>query len=80
MTRATPSCPASHAAPAVRSAHPVTGVAARVGVASAEPEAVALVEDLVALLLEHPASAHERAVLERAARFLVRARRGGGRP
>jgi hypothetical protein len=64
----------------MRAARPVAGVAARVSVVRVEPEAVALIEALVALLVEHPASAHERAVVERAARFLSRARRGGGRP
>jgi hypothetical protein len=64
----------------MRAARPIAGVAARAGVALVEPEAVVLIEALVAVLVEHPASARERAVVERAARFLSRARRGGARP
>jgi hypothetical protein len=64
----------------MRAARPIAGVAGRTGVTRVEPEAVVLIEALVALLVEHPASARERAVVERAAAFLARARRGGARP
>jgi hypothetical protein len=64
----------------MRAARPIAGVAGRTGVARVEPEAVALIEALVAVLVEHPASARERAVVERAATYLARARRGGARP
>lgn len=68
----------------VRARPPVAGNAAALSGCPVDPmaDALAIIEELLAVLVdvEAPASREERAALERAHAFLVRARRRGGRP